>query len=277
VDGCFSATTIIPRDIQFSNENGRIVFYAVNSDHSVEANGHSEDFLVGGYSGEMETDTLGPEIYMYLNDKDFADGDAVGPSPVFVAELSDMSGIQFNGTGIGHDLQLCIDGRTDMTYNLNSYYTQVMGDYSRGNVYFTGISDLAPGAHSLTFRAWDMMNNTTLKTMKFVVGENLTPEVLSLILEQDVVSGHTNFHIGYNFPGLECAFTLEIFSISGALQWRSSVTTSSDNGIVTIPWAGCNGDGASVNDGIYICRVTASYDGGKKSHKEKKFIMQGNK
>ena len=277
VDGCFSATTIIPRDIQFSNENGRIVFYAVNSDHSVEANGHNEDFLVGGYSSEMETDTVGPEIYMYLNDKDFADGDAVGPSPVFVAELSDMSGIQFNGAGIGHDLQLCIDGRTDMTYNLNSYYTQVMGDYSRGNVYFTGISDLAPGAHSLTFRAWDMMNNTTLKTMKFVVGENLSPEVLSLMLEQDVVSGHTNFHIGYNFPGLECTFTLEIFSISGALQWRSSVTTSSDNGIVTIPWEGCNGDGASVNDGIYICRVTASYDGGKKSHKEKKFIMQGNK
>ena len=164
-----------------------------------------------------------------------------------------------------------------MTYNLNEYYMQAMGDYSRGSVCFSDMKELAPGAHHLEFRAWDMLNNTSVKTMKFTVGENLTPEVMSLILEQDVVSGQPNFHIGYNYPGLECTFTLEIFSLTGAVQWRSHVTTSSDNGIITIPWAGRNGNGASVNDGIYICRVTASYDGGKKSHKEKKFIMRGNK
>ena len=276
-NGRFSVTYIIPRDIKYSDENGRIVFYAVNNDCTIEANGHSEDFIVGGYSNELEGDTLGPEIFMYLDDENFAEGDAVGPKPVFVAELYDESGIQYYGNGIGHDLQLCIDGRTDMTYNLNEYYMQAMGDYSRGSVCFSDMKELAPGAHHLEFRAWDMLNNTSVKTMKFTVGENLNPEVMSLILEQDVVSGQTNFHIGYNYPGLECTFTLEIFSLTGAVQWRSHVTTSSDNGIITIPWAGRNGNGASVNDGIYICRVTASYDGGKKSHKEKKFIMRGNK
>lgn len=277
VNGRFSTTIIIPKDISYSNESGRLVFYAVSSDNTIEANGSSEDFMVGGYSQEAAKDTIGPEIFMYLNDKDFMDGDAVNSTPVFAAELHDNSGIQYNGNGIGHDLQLCIDGDPRKTFNLNSCYTQLSGDYTRGNVYFAEIPELEEGAHWLSFRAWDMMNNTTQKTLKFVVGKDLEPELLSLMLESDVVSGHTNFHIGYNFPGLECDFTLEIYAVNGAVQWRQTVAASGSNGIVTIPWASCNGDGAPLRDGIYICRVTASHQGGKKSYKEKKFILRGNK
>ena len=277
VNGKFSTTIIIPKDISYSNENGRLVFYAVSSDNAIEANGSSEDFLVGGYSQEAAADTIGPEIFMYLNDKEFMDGDAVNSIPVFAAELYDESGIQYNGNGIGHDLQLCIDGDPKKTFNLNSFYTQNRGDYTRGNVYFAELPELEVGAHWLSFRAWDMMNNTTLKTLKFVVGKDLEPELLSLMLESDVVSGHTNFHIGYNFPGLECDFTLEIYAVNGAVQWRQTVAASGSNGMVTIPWACCNGDGIPLRDGIYICRVTASYQDGKKSHREKKFILRCNK
>lgn len=276
-NGRFSTTVVIPRDINYSDENGRFVFYAINKDNSIEANGSSEQFLVGGFSSDLETDTIGPEIFMYLNDETFVDGDAVNSKPIFVAELQDESGIQFNGNGIGHDLQLCIDGDPAKTFNLNAYYSQSMGDYSKGNVYFTEMPELEEGAHWLSFRAWDMLNNTTIKTMRFVVGDDLEPEVITLMLEDDVVSGSTNFHIGYNFPGLECLFTLEIFSTTGAVQWRQEVSASADSGIITIPWSGCNGDGASLNNGIYICRVSASYDGGKKSYKQKKFIFRGNK
>ena len=214
---------------------------------------------------------------MYLNDKNFADGDAVNNNPIFAAELYDESGIQYNGNGIGHDLQLCIDGDPKKTFSLNSYYVQNRGDYTRGNVYFADMPELEQGAHRLTFRAWDMMNNTSIKTLKFVVGENLQPEILTLMLEEDVVSGNTNFHIGYNFPGLECQFCIEIYSTSGAVQWKEDVSTAGKSGIITIPWNGKNGDGATLNNGIYICRVTASYNGSKKSHKEKKFILRGNK
>lgn len=276
-NGRFSTTLIIPKDINYSNENGRLVFYAVADNNRIEANGSSENFLVGGYSQDAITDTIGPEIFMYLNDRDFTDGDIVNNTPIFAAELHDESGIQYNGNGIGHDLQLCIDGDPKKTFNLNSFYSQNRGDHSRGNVYFAEIPALEDGAHWLSFRAWDMMNNTSLKTIKFVVGKDLEPELLTLMLESDVVSGHTNFHIGYNFPGLKCDFTLEIYSINGAVQWRQTVAASGSNSIVTIPWASCNGDGVPLRDGIYICRVTASYQDGKKSHKEKKFILRGNK
>ncbi|MDE5560873.1 MAG: type IX secretion system sortase PorU [Bacteroidaceae bacterium] len=276
-NGEFAFTTIIPKDINYSDENGRMVFYAVSDDRTTEANGSTEDFIVGGYSRDMDTDTSGPEIFMYLNDRNFTDGDAVNSRPVFVAELYDESGIQSGSIGIGHNMQLCIDGNPAMTYNLNPYFAQNTGDYSRGSVYFADMPELPDGAHHLSFRAWDVMNNTSVKTLKFVVGKNLVPELLSLMPETDIVSGQTNFRIGYNLPGLECRFTLDILTTGGALLWKQEVTAAGDNGMVTIPWTGRGGNGAPASDGIYICRVTASYGGGAKSHREKKFIFRGNK
>ncbi len=276
-NGRFSTTVIIPKDISYSNESGRIVFYTINNDKSVEANGSSENFLVGGYNDSPTTDTEGPEMFLYLNDKDFMDGDAVSSKPVFVAELKDESGIQHNGNGIGHDLQLCIDGDAQKTYNLNGYYTGDLGDYSQGKVIFNDMPELPEGAHHLTFRAWDMFNNTSVKTLRFIVGKSMEAEVLSLMLESDVVSGCTNFTIAYNYPGLECHFRLDIYSPTGAILWSHEVNAASDNGIVTIPWDGRNGAGASVGNGIYICRVTASHGDGKKGHKEKKIVLRNNK
>ncbi len=275
--GRFSITMIIPKDISYSNESGRLIFYARNDDGSIEANGSNENFLVGGYNGSATTDTQGPEMLLYLNDKNFMDGDAVSAKPVFVAELKDESGIQYNGNGIGHDLQLCIDGDPGMTYNLNSYYNETVGDYSQGKVIYNDMPELPEGAHHLTFRAWDMFNNTSMKTLRFVVGKDLKAEVLSLMLESDVVTGHTNFHIAYNYPGLECTFQLQIYATTGALVWDYKTSSNGNNGIVTIPWDGRNGDGATVSNGIYICRATVSYADGKKGHKEKKFVLRRNK
>ena len=276
-DGRFSITVIIPKDISYSDKSGRMVFYAMNNDKSVEANGSSERFLIGGYSDEPITDTEGPEMFIYLNDKDFMDGDAVPTKPIFMAELKDESGIQYNGLGIGHDLQLCIDGEPGKTYNLNGYYTGAPNDYSQGKVIFNDMPELEKGAHFLSFRAWDMLNNTSVKTLRFVVGEGLEPEVLSLVLESDEVSGNTNFHIAYNYPGLECRFRLDIYAPTGAVLWSHEVKTTGTNGIVTIPWDGRNSNGAAVGNGIYVCRVTASHGDGKKSHKEKKFVLRSNK
>lgn len=273
-NGRFSTIVIIPKDISYSDESGRFVFYAVNNDKNIEANGSSEDFLVGGYNNEPANDTEGPEMCIYLNDKDFMDGDAVSYKPIFIAELKDESGIQYNGNGIGHDLQLCIDGDPGKTYNLNNYYISDTGNYSQGKVIFPDMPELKEGAHVLSFRAWDMLNNTSVQSLRFVVGQGLKAEVISLMLESDVVAGSTNFHIAYNYPGLECRFRLDIYSPTGAMLWSHEVNAANDNGIVTIPWDGRNGNGATMDNGIYICRVTASHGSGKKSYKEKKFVLR---
>ncbi|MBR1467111.1 MAG: type IX secretion system sortase PorU [Bacteroidaceae bacterium] len=274
--GRFSTGFVMPRDINYSDENGRLVMYAVTSDNSREANGSSENFLVGGTSHELDTDTIGPSMYIYLNEKDFCNGDVVNSTPLFVAELSDEAGIQSSGNGLGHDLELVVDGMASRTYNLNSYFTPSTGDYTKGTVCFADMDALEPGAHTLTFRAWDMLNNTSVQTLDFVVGENLEPDILNLVLENDILSGGTVFRIAYSYPGLMCHFKLEVFAINGMVQYRHEFDASDGHGVVSVPWSCCNGSGTPLNNGIYAVRVTASYNGGKTHSRQKKFVLWRN-
>ncbi len=80
------------------------------------AHGSSEQFTVGG-SEEQKNDSIGPSIYCYLNSPSFVDGGNVNTTPFFVAKITDKDGINAAGSGIGHDLQLVIDGDMSKTYN----------------------------------------------------------------------------------------------------------------------------------------------------------------
>ena len=52
-----------------------------------EAVGHFEDFVVGGSKSIVLTDTIGPELVIYLNSPSFKNGDVTYSTPRFFAEL----------------------------------------------------------------------------------------------------------------------------------------------------------------------------------------------
>lgn len=166
--GRFELEFVVPIDIHYSDEEGRIVFYAFNNEHTATANGYFENFIVGGVSPDAGDDTTGPHIYLYLNHDEFANGEKVNASPYFVANLSDDSGINYSGSGIGHDILLTIDNDPSMTYVLNDYYVGEFGDFTSGTVTFE-IPALESGLHKLTLRAWDVLGNTSTSTLDFVV------------------------------------------------------------------------------------------------------------
>ena len=120
----------------------------------MEANGYNEKFLLGGMD-KAGTDTIGPDIFASLNGEDFVNGGVVNKTPYFYAKLTDESGINYSGNGIGHDLILCVDNDVDRTYSLNDCYVQEFGDFTRGTVSYI-LPALDKGHHTLTFRAWDV-------------------------------------------------------------------------------------------------------------------------
>ena len=69
-----------------------------------------------------------------------------------------------------HDLQLVIDGDMSKTYVLNSNFTYDFGTYTSGSTYYS-IPQLEPGKHELTFRAWDIQNNSSTVKLRFQCGE----------------------------------------------------------------------------------------------------------
>ena len=175
-DGQFKFTFAVPKDITYSDDSALMYVYAVNDDKSLMAHGSFGNFSMGSGDEPLATEG-GPEIYCYLNNALFQDGDMVSESPYFYAEVYDPDGINVSGSGIGHNMELIIDGKAAMTYNLNSYFEYVFGDYRRGSVGYQ-IPALTPGEHVLLYRAWDVLNNSSVARLSFVVGDgsSLQPE-----------------------------------------------------------------------------------------------------
>ena len=274
--GVFSEEFIIPVDINFSGEAGRFVFYAINDAGNIEANGYNEDIPIGGMVDNTDFDKDGPQIYAYLNDEDFQNGGKVNATPLFVAQLNDASGISSSGNGIGHDLSLCIDGKSDLTYNINEYYKHEFGDFTKGSVAFN-IPALPNGQHSLTFRAWDVLNNTSQTSLDFVVDEELPTNILRLMASQNPAVSSTSFMVSYDLPGSECDFVIEVFDFSGRCIWLHEESSGDASGIYTVTWNLTNGAGAKVDSGIYLYRCRARCGQSKWTSKTQKIVVLNNK
>ena len=273
--GTFSINYVMPVDINFSDESGRAVFYAINSEGDVEANGYSEDFTVGGISQTVGDDTEGPRIFAYLNTEDFENGDRVNSTPYFVARLQDDNGINYSGSGVGHDLQLVVDGDASQTYVLNDYYTADFGDFTQGTVAFS-IPALEEGQHQLTFRAWDVLNNTSSTSLDFVVDNSLRPTMLHLTASQNPALVSTTFLVSYNMPGTDCDLLIEVFDFAGRRMWSQSLTANSGTGLYSVPWNLTMSGGGRLGAGIYLYRATMRCGDSKKVSKSQKIIIHGN-
>ena len=218
-NGLFNYTFMVPKDIRYNFGNGRIVYYAVTADslETMEAVGHFEDFAVGGTGSIFAADTVGPEMSIYLNSPAFQNGGKTYPTPRFFAELQDPHGINTAGAGIGHDLMLIIDDDPSKIYALNEYFSADDNSYQSGRVSYL-MDALSEGSHSLTFRAWDLLNNSTTQSLNFIVEAGLDPSIYNVMTYPNPVqrSGVLNLVVNYDQP--DEAITTEVYLFNTAGQ-----------------------------------------------------------
>ena len=174
--GAFTFTFPVPIDINYSDENGQILLYAVNQEKTIEAQGKFEDFLIGGTAKEQSTDDIPPSITTYTDGYKMTGVNYTTMTPTLTIELYDESGINTTGNGLGHDIVAIIDGNESTTYNLNSYYSQAIGDYCSGTIQYTLPTPLATGKHTLVIRAFDTFNNMGEAGYTIEVVDGLTEE-----------------------------------------------------------------------------------------------------
>ena len=273
--GRFEMTCPIPIDIHYSNEAGRLILYAVGADHRTEARGFNDDFLLGGTEPGLIFGN-GPKIMAYLNNEGFENGFTVNTSPYFIAQLQDEDGINAAGNGIGHDLELIIDGDANQTYSLNDYYVNAFGDFTRGHLAFS-IPPLSEGEHSLLFRAWDMLNNPSTATLNFNVDRSLKPSIIKLTTSVNPARTYTQFLLNYDRPGANCQFSIDVFDFSGRLLWTHTETGANDSGFYAIPWDLTTGGGFPLFSGIYLYRARVTCDDSEEATEAQKLIINRRK
>ena len=274
-NGKFSFTFTVPKDISYSNLQGKMNLYAVDTESGNEAQGNFDNFIVGGTSDTAETDTIGPEIRaLYLNDTTFVDGGQVNTTPYFVAELWDKSGVNITGSSVGHDMMLVIDESTVLSYNLNSYYELLLGEDGTGIVKFP-IPALEPGKHTAEFWVWDILNNSTVRTFTFEVVEGLKPFLFDVIATPGIAREQVTFHLMHNRPESRMRVGIMVYDLAGRQLWKHE--ESGTSGLFenyTVSWDLTSG-GARMRPGVYIYRAAISTDNSKDATKAKKFIILG--
>ena len=274
-NGKFSFTFTVPKDISYSNLQGKMNLYAVDTENGHEAQGNFDNFIVGGTSDTAETDTIGPEIRaLYLNDTTFVDGGQVNTTPYFVAELWDKSGVNITGSSVGHDMMLVIDESTVLSYNLNSYYELLPGEEGAGIVKFP-IPALEPGKHTAEFWVWDIQNNSTVRTFTFEVVEGLKPFLFDVIATPGIAREQVTFHLMHNRPESRMRVGIMVYDLAGRQLWKHE--ESGTSGLFenyTVSWDLTCG-GARMRPGVYIYRAAISTDNSKDATKARKFIILG--
>ena len=267
-NGLFNYTFMVPKDIRYNYGNGRIVYYAVTTDslEVAEAVGHFEDFTIGGTGSILIADTTGPQMTIYLNTPAFRDGDRTYSTPRFFAELQDEHGINTAGAGIGHDLMLVVDNDPKQIYSLNEYFTAANNSYQSGQVSYL-MEALPDGPHSLTFRAWDLLNNSTTRSLNFVVEAGLDPSIYSVTTYPNPVqaSGVMNLIVNYDQPDELIQTELYLFNINGQMVY-SHTQDNPDQVSINLAQLG-------LQPGVYVYNVRIKSASSKYSQTSGKIIV----
>lgn len=271
-NGKFHVSFVVPYDLSYGG-SGQLHAFAMSDDHATIAHGYT-DAIVLGDANVQKTDTVGPKIFCYLNSPEFVNGGEVNTSPYFVARLTDDSGINATGNGVGHNLELVVDGDANKTYDLNDNFAYDFGSHTSGSTYYS-LPTLEPGTHTLLFRAWDTMNNSSTAQLRFNVVKSLKPRIYSVDVTKNPASTSTTFIVSHSLAGCPVDVTIDVFDMSGRQLWtyRESGTQA---GSYSVDWNLTTNNGQRLQTGVYLYRIRLASDGSQMATKSKKLVVINN-
>jgi len=254
-NGKWTAEFIVPKDISYQNQAGRLINYFYNNQY--DGAGINRNFIVGGINPNAELDSVGPRISMFMNNRNFRTGDVVNENSKFIADLFDESGINTTGT-LGHKLEAVLDGNENNKYDLTNFYNSDT-TYKSGSIEYD-FANLSVGRHSLKLKAWDTYNNSSEATIDFEVSSSGTLQVTNIYNYPNPFRDNTAFTFQHNYPA-DVNVKIKVYTVAGRLIKEIEKPNISDK-FVVIDWDGKDQDGETLGNGVYIYRIVVeSIDG----------------
>ncbi len=271
-NGEFEFSFIVPKDILLDYGNGRLNYYAHTPD-LVDAHGYNEEIMVGGLSDSFEDDQDGPQVDVFLNDENFVFGGLTNESPLLIVKLFDENGINTVGSGIGHDITATLDDDNQNSFSLNEYYNAELNSYQEGQAEFP-LSQLAPGQHTLTVKAWDVYNNSGKGYTEFVVAESAELALDHVLNYPNPFTDHTSFWFEHNRPGDLLKVKVRIYTISGQVIKTIERELATDGTRVDdIHWDGLDDFGNRIGRGTYVYQLNVEGSDGNQVQAIEKLVI----
>ncbi len=270
--GDFSFKFIVPFDINYNVDTARVSYYAVAG--SNDAHGANIDFKVGSALEGAELNRVGPDIELFMNDSTFVNGGITNTSPIFLALLRDENGINTAGAGIGHDLVAVIDGDIQNPIRLNEFYESDLDTYKSGSVRYQ-LNNLAPGPHRVSFKAWDVHNNSSEKTIEFTVADDAGIELRHVLNYPNPFTTNTAFFFEHNQACESLDVRVQIFTVGGKLV-KTINQRVKQNGFRSdsISWDGTDDFGDRIGKGVYVYKLEVrNTETGQQAEKFEKLVI----
>ncbi|MBB6613059.1 type IX secretion system sortase PorU [Pontibacter sp. Tf4] len=272
-NGLFTVNFVVPKDIAYQFGPGKITLYASNA--TQDAMGSNTTVTIGGTARNAGTDNTPPTIALFLEDESFVFGGNTGTNPLLLIKLFDENGINTAGLGIGHELIAVLDGDEENPILLNEYYTSEKDGYQRGRISYP-LKDLAPGPHSLRFKAWDTYNNSAEEYIEFFVSNDGEFSLEHVLNYPNPFSTNTTFHFDHNRAGEDLEVQIQIYTISGKLiKTLETIQYAAPAHIAALSWNGRDEYNDLLARGVYVYRVSvrSRQDGASVSKFEKLVIL----
>lgn len=273
INGAFSFSFLIPKDISFNYGFGKISYYAYDTLLYNDAWGGFNNIVIGGLSDDYINDGIGPEISVFLNNRTFVNGDQVENDLTLIVDLFDENGINFTGYSLGRDIIAVVDEKYSSSINLNDNYTSDLNTYKKGNIVFN-LGALEKGWHTLSLKAWDLMNNSSSQIIDFYVGNDSEAILSGVYNYPNPFMGKTTFTFNYNGISNWENLEIRIFNIQG--QYITSLYKDADNQggtSASIEWDGTNDKGNKLTQGMFIYNLFITDQQGNTSVQQQKMII----
>lgn len=270
-NGEFSFTFVVPKDINYQFGSGRVSYYGLSQD--ADAHGFDENIIIGGSSDGSNDDGSGPSIDLFMNDENFVQGGMTNEEPILIAKVFDESGINTVGNGIGHDLTVVIDENSTNTITVNDFYESDLNTFKSGSVRYQ-LPALEPGEHTLSFKVWDVYNNSNSKTIDFIVAEDEEFALSHVLNYPNPFTTHTEFFFEHNRNCNSLEVDIQVFTVSGKLvKTISRIVNTEGFRSDGISWDGLDDFGDKIGKGVYVYRVHVKTPTGEKQEKFEKLVI----
>lgn len=270
-NGKFSFTFVVPKDINYQIDKGKISYYA---DNTIEdASGHDKTIYIGGSNPNAIADNAGPIIKSYLNDEKFVNGGITTTNSTLLLKLSDDNGINYTGNSVGHDITASLDGNPQNTYILNNFFESSLDNYKEGSIRFP-LNNLTEGPHTLFIKAWDISNNSSEAKLDFVVVSNDKGQLNHVYNYPNPFTTKTKFMFEHNMPGQNLSVLIHIYSATGkTVKTIRSVINTEGTRSDEIEWDGLDEFGDKIGKGVYVYKLSVKSANGFSDSKYQKLIL----
>ncbi|TLX76050.1 type IX secretion system sortase PorU [Labilibacter sediminis] len=274
-NGKFNTEFLIPKDIRYNYDTGKISYYSYANNDEDEAFGAFNEIVIGGVSDNISQDDEGPDIDLWLNDKNFNSGDQTTPSPVLLVDIYDENGINTTGNGIGHDITCVLNGDIARPIVLNSFFQSDLNSYQSGTIYYQ-LPVMEKGKHTLTLKAWDTSNNSSEETISFTVSNTSAMEISECIISPNPVKQGipSYFQFEHDEPNTSLDINILVYTIAGQLVSSNNTSVVSlNNTVPPLEWHATTTNGQPLVPGIYVYQLIINSQTGRKGKVSGKIMV----